>query len=75
MPHFSLLGSAREDGCDVATFGFFEEALGKAILAFTGMTEIPEEQIASAQAAWGPKLERALTGTLGALIRLYGNGV
>ena len=31
-------------GRTVATFGSLEEALGKAILAFTGMTEIPEEQ-------------------------------
>jgi hypothetical protein len=62
-------------GRAVATFGFLEEALGKAILAFTGMKEIPEEEIDAARAAWTSKLERALTGTLGTLIRLYGNAV
>ena len=32
-------------GRAVATFGFLEETLGKAIFAYTGMRQIPEEQI------------------------------
>jgi hypothetical protein len=39
-------------GRAVATFGFLEETLGKAIFAYTGMREIPEEQINAAYEKW-----------------------
>ena len=35
-------------GRAVATFGFLEETLGKAIFAYTGMRQIPEERINAA---------------------------
>lgn len=62
-------------GRTVATFGFLEEALSKAIFAFTGMRQIPEEESAEAYAKWLPTLEKALTDALGSLIDSYGKAV
>ena len=52
-------------GRTVATFGFLEEALGKAIFSFTATREIPEDQIQAEFEKWLPTLERALSDPLG----------
>jgi hypothetical protein len=62
-------------GRAIATFGFLEETLGKAIFAYTGMREIPEEQINSAYEKWTLTLQHALSDTLGSLIDTYGKAV
>ena len=51
-------------GRTVATFGFLEETLGKAIFSFTATKPYRQEEIARAYAEWLPKLERALTDQL-----------
>jgi hypothetical protein len=62
-------------GRAVATFGFLEEMLGKAIFAFTGMREIPEEQINAAYESWKLTLQHVLSDALGSLIDTYGKAV
>lgn len=59
----------------VATFGFLEEALGKAIFSFTAMRSYPDEQIEEAYRSWLKTLERALSDPLGNLINSYGRAV
>jgi hypothetical protein len=62
-------------GRAVATFGFLEETLGKAIFSFTGTREIPADQIQAEFEKWLPTLERALSDPLGGLIDAYGKSV
>jgi hypothetical protein len=62
-------------GRAVATFGFLEEILGKAIFAFTATRPYDEAEIEQAYARWLPTLERALTDPLGNLIDAYGKAV
>jgi hypothetical protein len=62
-------------GRAVATFGFLEETLGKAIFAYTGMRQIPEEQINAAYEKWTLTLQHALSDALGGLIDTYGKAV
>lgn len=62
-------------GRAVATFGFLEEVLGKAIFAFTATKPYSEEEVEQAYAQWVPKLERALTDQLSKLIESYGKAV
>lgn len=62
-------------GRSVATFGFLEETLGKAIFSFTATRPYREEEIQQAYAEWLPKLEHALTDQLGNLINKYGKAV
>lgn len=62
-------------GRAVATFGFLEETLGKAIFAFTAVREYPVDEIEEAYKNWLPTLERALSDTLGNLISIYGQSV
>jgi hypothetical protein len=62
-------------GRAVATFGFLEEMLGKAIFAFTATRQYQESEIEAAYANWLPTLERALIDPLGNLIDLYGKAV
>lgn len=62
-------------GRTVATFGFLEEVLGKAIFAFTGTRIYGADEIEDAFKAWGPKLERALTDQLKSLADSYGTAV
>jgi hypothetical protein len=62
-------------GRAVATFGFLEEVLGKAIFSFTATRRYDESEIQQAYAEWIPKLERALTDPLGNLIDAYGRAV
>lgn len=64
-----------ELGRTVATFGFLEEVLGKAIFAFTGTKPYSEDEVLKAYEAWLPKLERALSDPLGNLIDVYEKSV
>ena len=62
-------------GRAVATFGFLEEVLGKAIFSFTATQPYDEAEIQQAYTEWLPKLERALIDPLGNLIDAYGKAV
>ena len=62
-------------GRTVATFGFLEEVLGRAIFSFTGTKPYAESEVEAAYAAWLPKLEHALTDALGKLIDSFGKAV
>lgn len=62
-------------GRAVATFGFLEEILAKAIFAFTATRPFDEAEIQQAYAGWLSKLERALIDPLGNLIDVYGKAV
>ncbi|NEN93961.1 MAG: hypothetical protein F6K48_35815 [Okeania sp. SIO3H1] len=64
-----------ELGRTVATFGFLEEVLGKAIFAFTGTRPYSEDEVLQAYEAWLPKLERALSDPLGSLIDVFEKSV
>lgn len=55
----------------VATFGFLEQTLGKAIFAITATTEYSDEAVAEAVEKWGGTLKAALTDPMGAKIRGY----
>jgi len=59
----------------VATFGFLEETLGKAIFAFTATTEYSEEAVSQALEKWQGQLEKALTDALGGKIAAYEKAV
>lgn len=62
-------------GRTVATFGFLEEILSKAIFVFTGTRQYSEDEIDQAYEKWLPKLERVLFDPLGNLIDVYGKSV
>lgn len=63
-------------GRAVATFGFLEEILGKAIFAFTAKKPFSSEEDAMrAYENWLPTLERALNDQLWNLIESYGKAV
>jgi hypothetical protein len=62
-------------GRAIATFGFLEEVLGKAIFSFTATRPYEETEIQQAYSEWLPKLERALIDPLGNLIDTYGKAV
>jgi hypothetical protein len=62
-------------GRTIATFGFLEEVLSKAIFAFTATRPYEEHEIQQAYLDWLPKLEHALTDQLGSLIDTYGKSV
>jgi len=62
-------------GRAVATFGFLEEVMSKAIFAFTATRPYKETEIQRAYAEWLPKLERALTDPLWNLIDAFGKAV
>ncbi|CCE25753.1 hypothetical protein [Methylotuvimicrobium alcaliphilum] len=59
----------------VATYGFLEETLGKAIFAFTATTPYSEQEVQKALDGWLPKLQHALSDQLWNLIELYGKSV
>ena len=60
----------------VATYGFLEQVLGKAIFAFTATREFSNQQdLDKAYEVWFNQLERALTDQLGALINSYESSV
>jgi len=62
-------------GRAVATFGFLEEVLGRAIFAFSATRQYSESEIEAAYANWLPTLEKALIDPLGGLIETYGKAV
>src|SRR5262245_3285678 len=62
-------------GRAVATFGFLEEVLGKAIFAFTATRVYSESEVQKAYEGWLAKLERALTDPLGNLINAYDKAI
>lgn len=62
-------------GRTVATFGFLEEALGKAIFSFTATCYVPAEKLQTEFEKWLPTLERALTDPLSGLIKSYDKAV
>jgi hypothetical protein len=62
-------------GRTVATFGFLERTLGKAIFSFTATREYPEEELEAAFEKWLPTLQRALSDPLGSLIKSYDRAV
>jgi hypothetical protein len=62
-------------GRAVATFGFLEEVLGKAIFALTATRSYDESEVESAYEKWLPKLEHALFDPLGNLIDIYEKAV
>lgn len=62
-------------GRAVATFGFLEEVLSKAIFAFTATRSYNEDEIQQAYSEWLPKLERTLIDPLANLIDTYGKSV
>jgi hypothetical protein len=62
-------------GRTVATFGFLEETLEKAIFSFTATRSIPPNEIEAEFAKWLPTLERALSDPLGGLIDSYDKAV
>ncbi len=64
-----------ELGRCIATYGFLEETLGKAVFSFTATTEINAEDHEAAYKAWLPKLKRALSDPLGSLIANYAKAV
>ena len=59
-------------GRTVATFGFLEQVLGKAIFALTATRRYAPDEINAAYQAWLPKLERALTDSLSKLADDFG---
>jgi hypothetical protein len=65
----------QELGRVVATFGFLEEILGKAIFAFTATRSYEPGEVQAAYQAWLPQLERALTDQLGNLTESFGKAV
>ena len=58
-------------GRAVATFGFLEWVLGRAIFALTATRNIPADQFEVEYEKWLRTLEKALTDPLGGLIREY----
>lgn len=64
-----------ELGRTVATFGFLEEVLGKAIFSFTATRSYPEDKIEAEYEKWLLTLEKALSDPLGRLIGSYGRAV
>jgi hypothetical protein len=62
-------------GRAVATFGFLEEILAKAIFAFTATKPYSEEEIQKAYENWLSKLQNALSDQLWNLIESYGKAV
>lgn len=66
---FECLGRA------VATFGFLEETLTKAIFSFSATRPYKSNEINKAYEKWLPMLERTLSDPLGNLIQTYGKCV
>jgi hypothetical protein len=62
-------------GRTVASFGFLEEVLSKAIFAFTATRPYSEDEVQEAYDSWLPLLERSMSDPLGNLIDTYGKAV
>ena len=61
-----------ELGRAVATFGFLEEMLGKAIFALSATREYAQDDLDAAYEKWLPLLVKAVSDPLGSLIDEYG---
>jgi hypothetical protein len=59
----------------VATYGFLEEVLGKAIFAFIATKPYNEQEVQKALDGWLPKLQHTLSDQLWNLIESYGKAV
>ena len=59
----------------VATFGFLEGTLVKAIFAITATTSYSDDDIQGAYQKWLPKIEKSLSDQLNALIDTYGKAL
>ena len=62
-------------GRAVATFGFLEEVLTKAIFAFTSMKEFSETEAEEEYRKWTQLLEKTISDPLGGLIEKYGKAI
>lgn len=62
-------------GRAVASFGFLENVLARAIFAFTATTRYPESEIEEEYKKWITKLENSLSDTLIPLIETYDSSV
>jgi hypothetical protein len=62
-------------GRTVATFGFLEQTLGRAIFSITATRRVAPEEAEAEFEKWLPTLERALTDPLGGLIGSYAEAV
>ncbi len=62
-------------GRSVATFGMLEDALARAIFAFTATRHYPPDEIDQAFQKWIPQLEKAISDTLNSLINTYASTV
>ena len=62
-------------GRTIATFGYLEETISKAIFSFTATRQYKEDEIEKAFEKWIPTLEKALTDTLRPLIDTYERSV
>ena len=62
-------------GRAIATFGFLEDTLCKAIFALSATTLYSEDEVEQAYKVWLPKLEKALVDPLGNLIDVYGKAL
>lgn len=62
-------------GRAVASFGFLEEVLGKAIFAASATRQYPPHELDAAYKKWASQLEKALTGQLKSLADLYGKTI
>ncbi|NVO56037.1 hypothetical protein HW561_09585 [Rhodobacteraceae bacterium B1Z28] len=58
-------------GRTVATFGFLEDTLRRAIFFFTGTVPVPDDKIATETDDWIAKLEKALSDPLGPLTDVF----
>ncbi|WP_116894942.1 hypothetical protein [Pseudomonas savastanoi] len=62
-------------GRTVATYGFLEQVLGRAIFALTATRRYAQDELEQAYSNWLGQLERALSDSLGDLITAYGNAL
>lgn len=62
-------------GRTVATYGFLEQVLGRAIFALTATCRYAQDELEQAYSNWLGQLERALSDPLGGLIDAYGSAL
>lgn len=62
-------------GRTIATYGFLEEILGKAIFSFTATRRYRPDEVDAAFDKWLPTLQKALTNPLSGLIDQFGKAV
>ena len=62
-------------GRTVATYGFLEQVLGRAIFALTATRKYAQHELEEAYGKWLGQLERALSDPLGGLINAYDNAL